>query len=107
VARRYFRAAEAQGLVRGAGISNVIELDWWESRIHMGLTCTWPGAALEPAYAVGPRRTLWGAWVIEHPQMRLLFGGDFGYSQDIADIGKPSARSTSRPAIALRAALVS
>jgi L-ascorbate metabolism protein UlaG (beta-lactamase superfamily) len=70
------------------GISNVTELDWWESRVHMGLTLH-----LAPVQHWSQRtpwdrdRTLWGAWVIEHPQMRLLFGGDFGYSQDIADLG--------------------
>ena len=71
------------------GIGNVTELDWWESRVHMGLTLH-----LAPVQHWSQRtpwdrdRTLWGAWVIEHPQMRLLFGGDFGYSQDIADIGR-------------------
>jgi len=71
------------------GIGNVTELDWWESRVHMGLTMH-----LAPVQHWSQRtpwdrdRTLWGAWVIEHPQMRLLFGGDFGYSQDIADLGR-------------------
>jgi L-ascorbate metabolism protein UlaG (beta-lactamase superfamily) len=33
-------------------------------------------------------RTLWGGWVVEHPRLRAFFGGDFGYSPDLADIGK-------------------
>ena len=74
---------------REEGITNVTEFDWWENRVYMGLTFH-----LAPVQHWSQRkpwdrdRTLWGAWVIEHPQMRLLFGGDFGYSQDIADIGK-------------------
>ena len=74
---------------RDEGITNVTELDWWESRDYMGLALH-----LAPVQHWSQRkpwdrdRTLWGAWVIEHSQMRLLFGGDFGYSQDIADIGK-------------------
>lgn len=33
-------------------------------------------------------RTLWGGWVIEHEGRRILFGGDFGYSRDLADLGE-------------------
>ncbi len=31
---------------------------------------------------------MWGAWVIEHEGRRIFFGGDFGYSKDLADIGE-------------------
>jgi N-acyl-phosphatidylethanolamine-hydrolysing phospholipase D len=33
-------------------------------------------------------KTLWGSWVIEQAHMRLFFGGDFGYSPDLAAIGQ-------------------
>ncbi len=75
------------------GIDNVTELDWWDSRDHMGMKLH-----LVPVQHWSARtpwdasKTLWGSWVIEHPQMRFLFGGDFGYSQDLADIGKRFGR---------------
>jgi N-acyl-phosphatidylethanolamine-hydrolysing phospholipase D len=78
---------------REQGIDNVTELDWWDSREHMGLRFN-----LAPVQHWSARtpwdtnKTLWGSWVIEHPQMRFLFGGDFGYSQDLADIGKRFGR---------------
>lgn len=74
---------------REQGIGNVTELDWWDSADHMGIKVN-----LAPVQHWSARtpwdtnRTLWGSWVLEHPQMRFLFGGDFGYSQDLADIGK-------------------
>lgn len=78
----------------GQGIDNVVELDWWESRELLGLKLH-----LAPVQHWSQRtlwdrnRTLWGAWVIEHQvpgqaTRRLLFGGDFGYSKDLADIGE-------------------
>ncbi|HEY5929912.1 MAG TPA: MBL fold metallo-hydrolase [Burkholderiales bacterium] len=75
------------------GIDNVTELDWWGSHDYMGLKFN-----LAPVQHWSARtpwdtnKTLWGSWVIEHPQMRFLFGGDFGYSQDLADIGKRFGR---------------
>lgn len=78
----------------GQGIENVVELDWWEHRDWKGLQLH-----LVPVQHWSQRtlwdrdHTLWGAWVIEHrssagPVRRLLFGGDFGYSKDLADIGR-------------------
>jgi L-ascorbate metabolism protein UlaG (beta-lactamase superfamily) len=74
---------------KAQGIENVTELDWWESADHMGLKFT-----LAPVQHWSSRtpwdrnKTLWGAWVVEHPHLRFFFGGDFGYSPDLADIGK-------------------
>jgi N-acyl-phosphatidylethanolamine-hydrolysing phospholipase D len=71
------------------GIDNVTELDWWDSADCLGLKLT-----LAPVQHWSSRtpwdrnKTLWGAWVVEHPRLRFFFGGDFGYSPDLADIGK-------------------
>jgi L-ascorbate metabolism protein UlaG (beta-lactamase superfamily) len=73
----------------GQGIDNVTELDWWDSREHMGLRINLAPVQHWSARTLWDRnKTLWGSWIIEHPQMRFLFGGDFGYSQDLADIGR-------------------
>lgn len=75
------------------GITRVTELDWWESIAHQGLNFH-----LAPVQHWSKRtlwdtnETLWGSWVIEHSRMRVLFGGDFGYSKDLADIAKRFTR---------------
>lgn len=35
----------------------------------------------------GGNQTLWGGWVLRHPEAALYFAGDSGYSRDFADIG--------------------
>lgn len=71
------------------GVTHVKELDWWEQIAHKGLMLHltpvqhWSKRTLWDTNA-----TLWGSWVIEHPALRVFFGGDFGYSQDIADIAR-------------------
>ena len=74
---------------RSQGIDNVTELDWWDSAVHRGLKIT-----LTPVQHWSSRTpfdrntTLWGGWVVEHPRLRFFFGGDHGYSPDLADIGR-------------------
>jgi L-ascorbate metabolism protein UlaG (beta-lactamase superfamily) len=74
---------------KAQGIDTVTELDWWESAIHKGIRLT-----LAPVQHWSSRtpwdrnKTLWGSWVVEHPRLRFFFGGDFGYSPDLADISK-------------------
>lgn len=74
---------------REQGIESVTELDWWEGVEHKGLRFNLAPVQHWSARTLWDRnRTLWGAWVIEHPGLRFLFGGDFGYSRDLADIGR-------------------
>jgi N-acyl-phosphatidylethanolamine-hydrolysing phospholipase D len=74
---------------RRAGIHSVTELDWWDEAQHRGLKLT-----LTPVQHWSSRtpwdrdKTLWGGWVVEHPQLRFFFAGDTGYSQDFKDIGE-------------------
>ena len=78
-----------QAWFKAQGIDNATELDWWDSADHLGVRFT-----LVPVQHWSSRtpwdrdKTLWGGWVIEHPQMRGFFGGDFGYSPDLADVGR-------------------
>ncbi len=71
------------------GIDDVTELDWWDAAEFKGLKFT-----LVPVQHWSSRtpwdrnKTLWGGWVIEQGSLRFFFGGDFGYSPDLADIGK-------------------
>jgi L-ascorbate metabolism protein UlaG (beta-lactamase superfamily) len=62
------------------GITDVVELDWWDSRPERGLTLT-----LVPVQHWTARsyfemnRRLWGGWVVTGGDRRLFFAGDTGY----------------------------
>ena len=86
------------------GITNVIELDWWDSvtliRNQDGKPArAVPGQAgveffLTPvqhwsARGLGDRSTtLWGGWSVFGPDFQWYFGGDNGYSKDFVDTFK-------------------
>lgn len=70
-----------------AGITNVVELDWWQSHklgsVEVVLTPVqhWSGRSL------GDRmETLWGGYALFAPQLQVFFAGDTGYSKDFTDI---------------------
>jgi L-ascorbate metabolism protein UlaG (beta-lactamase superfamily) len=74
---------------RENGIANVSELDWGDVVSESGVNFHFVPVQHWSARTFADRnRTLWGGWVIEHQHRRILFGGDFGYSRDIADLGE-------------------
>ncbi len=83
---RYYVGLGLAAWARDHDIPNVAELDWWQNveqddiRLHFVPVQHW--SARTPW---DRDRTLWGAWVIEYGDARFFFGGDFGYSQDLAD----------------------
>ncbi len=62
------------------GVTDVVELDWWDSRVERGLTLT-----LVPVQHWSARsffelnNRLWGGWAIAGRERRAFFGGDTGY----------------------------
>jgi L-ascorbate metabolism protein UlaG (beta-lactamase superfamily) len=71
------------------GIANVTEHDWGDIVDLAGLKFHFVPVQHWSARTPWDRnRTLWGGWVIEHQGRRILFGGDFGYSRDLADLGE-------------------
>ena len=69
------------------GIHDVVELDWWESREHRGLKIDFvPVQHWSKRTLTDENQTLWGGWVIRHPELAFFFAGDTGYSADFADI---------------------
>jgi L-ascorbate metabolism protein UlaG (beta-lactamase superfamily) len=71
------------------GITDVEELDWWETRTVRGLTLT-----CLPAQHFGSRtpwdynRRLWSGWAVAGRDRRLFFAGDTGYYDIFGEIGR-------------------
>jgi N-acyl-phosphatidylethanolamine-hydrolysing phospholipase D len=71
------------------GIEDVEELDWWERRDYKGLEIHFvPVQHWSKRTLTDENQTLWGGWVVRHPELSFFFAGDAGYSQDFADIRK-------------------
>ncbi len=74
--------------LRDAGIANVVELDWGESRpaggavaVHCLPAQHWSRRGLRDE-----RRTLWASWAVTGPERRFYFGGDTGWFDGFARI---------------------
>ena len=74
------RAARPRTWLADLGITDVVELDWWDSRPERGLTLTcvpvqhWTRALVVRR----SNRRLWSGWVMPAAIERLFFGGDTG-----------------------------
>lgn len=70
------------------GISNVVELDWWDYHDEGGLKIAavpvhhWSQRGL-----ISQNKTLWAGWVITSPNFRFFFCGDTGYTPIFKEIG--------------------
>jgi N-acyl-phosphatidylethanolamine-hydrolysing phospholipase D len=70
------------------GISDVEQLDWWESRTEVGLTVTCLPAQHFSGRAFRDRnRRLWSGWSVAGRDKRLFFAGDTGYYDVFKEIG--------------------
>jgi len=70
------------------GVGNAVELDWWQRVEFMGLDLHFvPVQHWSKRTPTDENRTLWGGWVLLHPELSFFFAGDTGYSKDFADIG--------------------
>ena len=84
---------------KNIGITNVKELDWWESVTVKGVEFNLTPVQHWSARGLGDRsQTLWGGWAVFGPDMHWYFSGDTGYSQDFTDTQK---RFASRQTTAL------
>ena len=74
------------------GMPNTVELDWWQSTAHQGMTVhAVPVQHFSGRTATDRNRTLWAGFVLESGGIKVFFAGDTGYSKDFADIGKKFA----------------
>lgn len=71
------------------GITNVKELDWWDSVTVRGVEFNFTPVQHWSARALNDRsQTLWGGWAVFGSATHWYFSGDTGYSQDFLDTQK-------------------
>lgn len=68
--------------------SQIVELDWWESRDFQSLkiVCT-PARHFSGRSLLRFDKTLWASWVVVGSTHRLYYGGDTGYTDQFEKIG--------------------
>jgi L-ascorbate metabolism protein UlaG (beta-lactamase superfamily) len=70
------------------GITEVEELDWWQSRAVAGLTLTCvPAQHFSGRTPWDRNRRLWSGWAIASRTKRLYFAGDTGYYGGLREVG--------------------
>lgn len=79
-------------VLRGYGVTNVVELDWWHSHtissnipIEISLT---PAKHWSSRNPFDRNRSLWGSFVVKSPNRSFFFGGDSAYHEVFKIIGK-------------------
>jgi len=77
------------GFLRRLGHRRVRELDWWQEAEAGGWRFTllpvqhWSRRLSQPE-----NTTLWGAWLVDTGRTRLFFGGDSGWFEGFAELGR-------------------
>ena len=72
---------------KSAGITNVVELDWWDSvrlgslDFHLVPVQHWSQRTL-----FDRNQSLWGGFFVKHHSLSFVYTGDTGYSKDFSDI---------------------
>lgn len=68
------------------GITNVIEMDWWDQHLHKGVEFNFTPVQHWSARSLGDRsQTLWGGFAVFAPDFHWYYTGDTGYSKDFSD----------------------
>ncbi len=88
-AARFFVPLGNAELLRERGIERVEELDWGETRAHLGVEIACLPARHWSRRGLGDeRRALWASWAVVSEDRRFYFAGDTGYSPAFARIAR-------------------
>lgn len=86
---RFFAGLGTKAWFADLGITDAVEMDWWERAEFKGLDLHFvPVQHWSRRSLTDTNRRLWGGWVVRHPNFSFYFAGDTGYSQDFEDTGK-------------------
>ena len=85
---RFFVPLGLRAWLEERGITNVVELDWWDSVEFRGLTfvCT-PAQHSSGRTLTDQDLRLWSSWSVLGPTKRFFFAGDTGYDSRLRRIG--------------------
>eukprot|EP00842_Homolaphlyctis_polyrhiza_P000018 jgi/Hompol1/1016/HPOL_002633-RA len=73
------------------GVTNVVELDWWQEHKHQGGPLTIIGTPIQHwsgRHFFDVNLTLWASFVVKGPSASFFHCGDTGYCQAFKEIGK-------------------
>ena len=75
--------------LRDQGLRGVVELDWWQSHGHRGLTVVATPAQHGSGRGLADQNLrLWSSWAVLGRDHRFFFAGDTGYASEMAEIGR-------------------
>jgi L-ascorbate metabolism protein UlaG (beta-lactamase superfamily) len=75
--------------LKNEGLTNVVELDWWDIRFDKDLKITFtPTQHFSGRGLFDRAETLWGSYIIEGKSETVYFAGDTGYFPGFKEIGK-------------------
>jgi N-acyl-phosphatidylethanolamine-hydrolysing phospholipase D len=86
---RFFVPLGLKAWLADVGITDVVELDWWQARRfhNLVLTCT-PAQHSSGRGLRDQNLRLWASWTIAGPGRRFFFAGDTGYWPGFKEIGQ-------------------
>ena len=88
-AARWVAPLGVGSLLTAVGVSQVVELDWWQSTHAADTTITAvPAQHFSGRSLVNRDQTLWAGFVIATEGWRVFFAGDTGYHPEFAEIGR-------------------
>ncbi len=86
---RIFVPLGGKRFLEGKGLSNVVEMDWWDQENFRGLTIhAVPAQHFSSRTPFDRNTTLWAGYVLLNSRFRFYFAGDTGYSPDFTEIGR-------------------
>ena len=90
---RFFVPLGNAALLRDDGVTNVRELDWGQSVDYRGVRITCLPAQHWSKRGLGDDdQALWSSWAVVGPHRSFFFGGDTGYFDGFARIGRVFGR---------------